>query len=228
MSKVSCIIPAYNEAPRIENVLGVVYKHPLIDEVIVVDDHSTDNTSSVVGKFPGVRMINHGVNKGKSLAVVTGVRESAGDTIFLLDADLIGLNADNVSRLIEPVTFGVADVSFSVRRISFFADIFYRLVGMDILTGERVFKKSLIEDRLEEISRLSRFGIETFFNNVIMASKSRIRVVFWDNVRSPLKASKQGVVSGIIADMRMFGDILKTTSVSGIARQFAQLRRLRV
>lgn len=228
MSKVSCIIPAYNEGPRIENVLKAVYKHPLIDEVIVVNDHSSDNTSEIVSKFPGIKLIVHDVNKGKSKAVVTGIRAAVGDIVFLLDSDLIGLTPDNVSSFLRSVIAGEADISFSVRRIGFISDLFYRFVGMDILTGERAFKKTLIENHLEEVSRLSRFGIETFFNNVIIENKSRIKVVFWDNVRSPMKSKKQGFLSGMLADFYMFGDILKTASVFGLIRQFVRLRKLRV
>ncbi len=228
MSKVSCIIPAYNEGPRIENVLSAVYKHPLVDEVIVVDDCSSDSTSDIVKKFDSIRLVVQEVNKGKSKAVVAGIREATGDIIFLLDSDLIGLTPDNINNLLHPVILGEADISFSVRRISFIADLFYRLVGMDILTGERAFKKTLIESHLDEISRLPRFGIETFFNNVIIADKARIKVVFWDNVRSPLKSKKQGFLSGMVADLYMFKDVLKTASLLGIIRQFIALRRLRV
>ena len=51
MIGVSCVIPAYNEAARIAGVLEAVTRHPLINEVIVVDDGSTDETPNVVAKF---------------------------------------------------------------------------------------------------------------------------------------------------------------------------------
>lgn len=228
MSKVSCIIPAYNESSRIINVLSIVSGHPLIDELIVVNDGSTDDTSSVVSKFPGVKLVEQEKNSGKSMAVYRGLKESSGDIVFLLDADLVGLTRDNVSSLLLPVISDKADISFSVRRVSFLADLFYRFVGMDILTGERAFKKGLVEEKLEELRKLSRFGIETFFNRIIVESKSRIKVVFWNNVRSPLKSKKRGFFSGILADLRMVGDILKTASVAEIIGQLFKLRNQRV
>ncbi|MES0385703.1 MAG: glycosyltransferase [Hyphomicrobium sp.] len=64
-TKISCVICAYNEAPRISNVLSVVTKHPLIDETIVIDDGSTDTTAEKLFTYPGVNVITHDTNKGK-------------------------------------------------------------------------------------------------------------------------------------------------------------------
>src|SRR3989338_9641304 len=97
--KISCIIPAYNEGVRIKNVLRAVYKHPLIDEVIVVDDGSKDNTKDIVKEFEGIKLIIQ-ENKGKSQAVAAGVSQAEGDLLFFLDADLIGLTPKNISGLI--------------------------------------------------------------------------------------------------------------------------------
>ena len=73
MPNVSCIIPVYNEKPRIANVLKAVVGHPLIHEVVVVDDGSNDGTEDLVKQFSGVKLIRHEVNKGKTQAVVTGI-----------------------------------------------------------------------------------------------------------------------------------------------------------
>lgn len=104
---VSCIIPAYNEAPTIENVLNVLSTSPLIDEIIVVDDGSTDNTEKIVkDQFPFVKYIKHSVNKGKAAALVTGAHSAVNSYLFFCDADLIGLTPAHIDQLIIPVLYG--------------------------------------------------------------------------------------------------------------------------
>src|SRR5208282_4684688 len=71
--RISCIICAFNEAPRIAAVLAVASEHPLLYEVIVVDDGSTDSTTEIVKLFPSVKLISYPVNRGKSFAMATGV-----------------------------------------------------------------------------------------------------------------------------------------------------------
>jgi glycosyltransferase involved in cell wall biosynthesis len=66
--RVSCIICAFNEAPRIGAVLAVATVHPLLAEVIVVDDGSTDGTADIVRRFPSVRLITCPVNLGGYIA----------------------------------------------------------------------------------------------------------------------------------------------------------------
>ena len=67
--KISAIIPAFNEEPRIGNVLDVVKEMELIEEIIVVDDGSTDNTYKVAIK-KGVKVIRLDSNKGKGAAIL--------------------------------------------------------------------------------------------------------------------------------------------------------------
>ena len=113
MMKLSCIICAYNEAPRIGAVLTAATGHSLVDEVIVVDDASTDDTAKVVKRFPAVTLISLPKNIGKSHAMVHGLRVSRGDTIMLLDADLANITEHDISALASPVLEDRADVSIS-------------------------------------------------------------------------------------------------------------------
>lgn len=225
MAKISCIVPAYNEGPRLGNVLSIVHNHPLISEVLVIDDCSKDDTSEVARKFSGVRLIRHEVNKGKSQAVVTGIKESTGDYLFFLDADLIGLTPEAISQLIEPVASGKADIAISLRINS---PWIWRLIGIDYISGERVFPKKLLENHLEEILRLPRFGLESFMNKLIIAKKYRVKIVFWKNVTSPYKYKKEGLIKGMKSDFFMIVDILKTVSLFGIVRQIYKLSMLKV
>jgi glycosyltransferase involved in cell wall biosynthesis len=225
MEKVSCIMPAYNEGKRISNVLKAAHNHPLISEIIVVDDGSTDDTEEIVRSFSGVKFIKHPKNLGKSRAVHIGIVRSEGDFILLLDTDLIGLTPGNITDLIEPVLSGGADISLSVRRISPFMDRLYRIYGLDFLSGERVMPKKILAGHMDEIPKLPRFGLETFFNKIIVENKCRVKIVFWDNARSPLKSAKIGFAAGLKSDFFMAVDILNTVPLLRLAGLAFRIRR---
>lgn len=84
----SVIIPAYNEQEGIGPLLQKMYDTGLTDkyEVIVIDDGSSDNTASIISKFP-VRLIKHGVNKGYGASLKTGIRKSSCPFVMMLDSD---------------------------------------------------------------------------------------------------------------------------------------------
>ncbi len=209
MVKVSCIIPAYNEGLRIEAVLRVVYGHPLVDEIIVVDDASTDDTQSVVKRFPNIRLIVNKENKGKSFSVAAGIIESSGDYILMLDADLHGLHSEDIASLVDPVKKGKADVSMSIRKN---APTWMKLIKIDLMTGERVFPKSMIASHIQEMMALHSYALEVFLNRIVIKNKYAIKSVFLRNVQDELKTTKLGFFAGIKLFLSMWRDILKTIS----------------
>src|SRR5690242_5232537 len=125
--RLSCVICAYNEAPRIAAVLGVVARHKLVGEIIVVDDCSDDGTAEAARAFAGVRVLPLPQNRGKSAAMAHGVAAARHDHVLLLDADLQGLTRADLDALIAPVASGVATVCISLRRNSL---ALYRLLGL--------------------------------------------------------------------------------------------------
>lgn len=219
---ISCIIPAYNEAVRIGEVLTSVVGHPLIDEVIVVDDGSTDGTAEVVEQIAGLRLIRQVPNKGKTWAVTVGINEAKGSHLLLVDADLLGLSPDDLTRLITPVRDGAADVSISLRRN---APRLWHLIGIDYISGERVVRKSLFDGRMAEMRALPKFGLEVFMNDLLLARQSRIAVVRWPSVDSPFKNQKMGWRRGVIADVRMIADMVRAVSPRRIVSQIVKMRR---
>ncbi len=86
--KISIVIPAHNEELYIDKCLASIFREGigLFDEIIVVDNASTDATSAIVGKFNGVRLVSE-LQKGANHARQRGLLEATGDLVIYLDAD---------------------------------------------------------------------------------------------------------------------------------------------
>jgi glycosyltransferase involved in cell wall biosynthesis len=215
----SCIIPAYNEAARIGRVLSVVTECPHIDEIIVIDDCSRDSTGEVVKQFPGVTLLTHAQNKGKSASVYDGIEKAKGDVLLFLDADLEHLTVENLEKLILPVLNQKADISISLRGN---APLFWKLIGIDYISGERCFRKSFLDDVRGQVKQLHGFALEVFLNDHIIQKKLRIAIVKWSRVKSPLKRKH----FGIHFDFLIMGvTILQEISLVRIFQQIRQMKR---
>lgn len=221
--RISCVICAYNEAQRIGAVLAAASGHPLLHEIIVVDDGSTDDTAARAERFADVAVIKLHPNQGKTLALAAGVAAASGDFVMLLDADLDGLTAPDLSRLAEPVLDGGADASISLRGDSL---ALYRAFGLDFVSGERVLPRALFGDPAQSMAGLPRWGCEVFINERIIALGLRVAVVDWRHVFHTPKHRKVGAWQGMAEELRMVGDALRVLSPAGVLRQHVELKRL--
>ncbi len=217
----SCIVPAWNEAPRIARVLDAVAGHPLVAEVVVVDDGSSDGTAAIAAAVPGVRVLRQ-PNAGKTAAVARGLAAATGDAVMLIDADLTGLTRHDIAALATPVLTGAAGMSISLRGN---APLAWRLLGVDYISGERAFPRALIAPHLGALGGLPRFGLEVFLNRLALSAGTGVRIVPWPGVGSTAKGAKQGTWAGLRGNAAMLRDILATIGPAEMAAQIAGLRR---
>ena len=108
--KVSVIIPAYNEEDTVAKVVEVVNNVSFVDEIIVVNDGSSDNTEEEAIKA-GAIVINHESNKGKGEALYTGYSQAECDIIAFIDADIYNLTSKKVESMIKPILLGEAEIT---------------------------------------------------------------------------------------------------------------------
>lgn len=113
--KISVVLPAYNEAEFIGKVIGAAKEVAEVDEVLVINDGSTDETANVA-KEAGAGVVSHKINRGKGFAMKTGCEKAIGDVLIFLDADLINIQPEKIRRIIEPFKEGYDFVKTRFRR----------------------------------------------------------------------------------------------------------------
>jgi glycosyltransferase involved in cell wall biosynthesis len=189
------VIPVFNEAATITEVIQAVVSQPLVQEVIIVDDASSDGTWAVLEKVakatPAARLFQHAVNQGKGAALRTGFAQVTAALAIVQDADLEYDPAD-YAALCKPILAGKADVVIGSRFLGAGAHrvlYYWHSVGnrllttlsnmatninlSDMETGYKVFRREIIQSiRIEE----NRFGFEP----EIVAKVSRLNVRIYE------------------------------------------------
>jgi len=180
--KLSIVIPIYNEERTISDLVYAVQsanKLGLDNEILLVDDFSTDKTSEILTKIhsdnPSLIIVKHSFNQGKGAALRSAFQQASGDIILIQDADL-EYDPKEYPKLLKPIIENKADVVYGSRfrsdqetRVLYFwhrvanglltlmSNMFTNLNLTDMETGYKVFRKDILDKiKLKE----NRFGIE--------------------------------------------------------------------
>jgi glycosyltransferase involved in cell wall biosynthesis len=163
---VSAIVPVYNEAKTVALVVETLLGCPSIDEVICVDDGSTDASPAILRRFgSAIVLVELPANCGKGGALAAGIRIARGSLVAFFDADLTNLSHQHVAALLAPIqagnaravlAYGTGDTTVSLLLSPWIGARF---------TGERAYFRA---DLLPHLARMAdtRFGVEVFLNGL--------------------------------------------------------------
>ena len=189
----SVIMPVFNEAGTVEEVIRKVLEQPEVAELIVVNDASIDGTNEVLhnlaARMSKIRVFDHAVNQGKGAALRTGISHASAPYVIIQDADL-EYEPEEYPVLLRPILSGKADVVFGSRfiggeahRVLYFwhsvgnnfltllSNMFTNLNLTDMETCYKVFRREIIQKiRIEE----NRFGFEPEITAKVARQKVRI------------------------------------------------------
>ncbi len=186
--KTTAIICVYNEEETIKEVINVVTDY-FFDEVIVVNDGSSDKTDKIVkelNNLHNLKYISLPKNKGKGYAMAIGIENATGEVITFIDADLSNLTEEHFSQLLSPVFFNEADMVLGQANETL---INYSLNPFKSFTGERSLLKKDVLPILNKMKH-SRFGVETLINLYYQSEGKRVKYVMLDGLKHPTKFDK--------------------------------------
>jgi len=244
----SVVMPCYNEAPTIATIAHAVLASPLVGELIIVDDCSTDLTASEIEKLsdPRVRVLRHAVNEGKGAALRTGFAAASMPFVIVQDADL-EYDPGEYPLVIGPLQDGKADVVFGSRflggaphRVLYF----WHFIGNKVLTTasnmttnlnltdmETCFKAFRLEALRQITIEENRFGVEP----EITAKVARLGFVVYEvgisyDGRTYAEGKKIGWRDGLramfcIVAYSSAGERLKVKRLTPLARRLTGAKR---
>ncbi len=203
MTNVDVIVPAYNEATSVADVVRVLKYVRGVGRVLVIDDGSKDDTAERAFNA-GAEIIRHDPNRGKGQAMLTGVLHTTSDPVMFCDADLVGFRPDHVEALLQlsphfDMVCGVRDYGRLGNPL--------QLIG-PLITGERVIRRWVLNKLPARC--WSGYAIETGINYVCDKNRATIAMAYMRGVQIRGKVKKSGVLKGLLGHVRMFNEIQRT------------------
>jgi glycosyltransferase involved in cell wall biosynthesis len=209
---IAAIIPTYNEEINVAGVLEVLHATSILDEIILVDDGSSDGTVKILlqaaSMDPRCRVIQHEKNGGKGQAIFTGWATTCAPILLLLDADLKNLTPVHIQDLLDPIINHSADMTLGLFRGGHFSTTFSHTLT-PYLTGQRGLRAEILKCVSREAS--AGYGFEVALTMAARQKGYRKRVVHLDGVWHPSSElrSERGFWFGARWKAHMYGQIIR-------------------
>lgn len=219
---ITAIVPFYNEERTIIQVVQKLLQNPLIDEIICVNDASTDESVQKLRRFAHkIKIINLKKNKGKGYALVQGIKNAKGNIVAFFDADLIRFKNDHINELLMPILNKEARavVGFKMPKK-------HRILASltKNLAGERVYYKEDLLPYLNSMAK-TRFGIEMFLNKHFKRKKvKKIPLIGLGHLYKHEKYEPQEAVTETIREVVEIAQEIGKTEVD-LPQQYKSAKR---
>jgi glycosyltransferase involved in cell wall biosynthesis len=215
---IDCIIPCYNEAPRIPIVLSEMVKITQLHQIICVDDGSTDKTTEVIKKqFPAVIVTNLPHNQGKTAAIKAGLLQTQADYILLFDADLENVQAEEIQKGIIALQKNptITMIIFTRKDAPFLVKLF-RITPL--FSGQRLIKRADLLTFLQQ--RVKGFELEIKMNKYMMQKKKRVYWLPFSGQNNNLKIFKFGFLQGLQKEWKAWTEVFLACSPLEYPKQY--------
>ena len=243
---VSAIVPVFNEGKRVGKVIGTLIKSDLIDEVICINDGSSDNSFDVLKGFGNkIELINFKKNQGKGKAVAAGIKRARGEFLFFCDSDLINFTLDHIKQMLAPILDEKTRVVFAVPT----QDTTGKYERHEIyLAGERVYPRASLLSHISKLSRSKGAGGSEIVLNTLF-SKKETKIVPLVGLIKPNKTSKwsspmalkQYLLSAIgilqesgrieinsIRDLKQLENLVQVDTFEGLITKIGEIRNKKI
>ena len=215
---VTAIVSVFNEEKTVKNVVLSLNGCKLINEIIVVNDGSSDKTDYILQDLLHnyhlhFRYMGFEENLGKSFAMAAGLEMAAGDIIVFVDSDITGLSCRHIENLLTPLFNGEADMVLGSPCSAKGKIKYDPLKPLDLLAGQRAVYKEDILPILDKM-RTSKYGVETLINLYYRSQNKKIKIEYLNGLEH-LRKYQKSKLHVSIKDYSAEGmQILKTVAVN--------------
>lgn len=190
--KTTAIVPVFNEEKTIRNVLSTLNNSELIEEIVVVDDGSTDNSLEEIKSFERemskkLKVISLKKNLGKGDAVRIATKNLETDILFFCDGDLNNLNEEHIKQILEPFNHEKNIMSVGITQL--YGKVGTFLYKNLLVSGERALPYSHFK-KIRKDPLIEKYGLEPVMNYYCKRSNIPIHRYILKDVEGTLKSKK--------------------------------------
>lgn len=218
---IAAILPVYNEALNVAEVLGVLHETRILDEIILVDDGSTDRSVEILREAaagdPRMKILQHERNMGKGQAIFDGWAAASASIIVMVDADLKNLTPEHIQGLLAPIVERRADMTLGLFQGGHWnTDVSHWITPF--LTGQRGLRAELLRYVSHEAAR--GYGFEVALSMAASQHGYRTRNVPLKGVwHTPSEyRSERGFWGGAAWKLHMYGQIIRAWYIASWQR----------